>query len=173
MRKCVNGKIIEFEYTPSEIAAMQAEATKAALMERSRPLTENEVSRLVITAQINTLTVDDNTALRMLAFYPEWAADTAYTVGFKVRRSGKLWRCVQAHTAQTGWEPESAAALWETINETHAGTQADPIPYEGNMALTQGLYYAQNYTIYRCTRDTEIPVYNPLAELVGVYVETV
>ena len=171
MYKVLNNKTVEM--TPEEIATMQAEATKAALMERSRPLTENEVSRLLITAQINTLTVDDNTALRMLAFYPEWAADTAYTAGFKVRRSGKLWRCVQAHTAQTGWEPESAAALWETINETHAGTQADPIPYEGNMALTQGLYYTQNYTIYRCTRDTEIPVYNPLAELVGVYVETV
>ena len=168
---CENG--ILREMTTEELTAMQAEATKAALMERSRPFTAEEVTALLIRQSVNALEVDDNTALRMLAFYPEWAADTAYTAGFKVRRSGKLWRCVQAHTAQTGWEPESAAALWETINETHAGTQADPIPYEGNMALTQGLYYAQNYTIYRCTRDTEIPVYNPLAELVGVYVETV
>ena len=41
------------------------------------------------------------------------------------------------------------------------------------MALTAGRYYIQDYTIYRCTRDTGIPVYNPLAELVGVYVEAV
>ena len=161
------------DMTPEEIAYTKKVQTKYELMDRTRPFTAEEVTALLIRQSVNALEVDDNTALRMLAFYPEWAADTAYTVGFKVRRSGKLWRCVQANTAQTGWEPESAAALWETINETHAGTQADPIPYEGNMALTQGLYYAQNYTIYRCTRDTEIPVYNPLAELVGVYVETV
>ena len=42
---CENG--ILREMTTEELTAMQAEATKAALMERSRPLTENEVSRLV------------------------------------------------------------------------------------------------------------------------------
>ena len=135
------------------------------------PLTAEEVTRLLITQQINTLEVDDNTALRMVEFYPEWAADMAYTVGYKVRRNGKLWRVVQAHTAQIGWEPENAASLWEQINETHAGTEDDPIPYDGNMALESGKYYIQDYTIYLCTRDTGNPVYNPLAELVGLYVE--
>lgn len=137
------------------------------------PLTAEEVTRLLITQQINTLEVDDNTALRMVEFYPEWAADMAYTVGYKVRRNGKLWRVVQAHTAQIGWEPENAASLWEQINETHAGTEDDPIPYSGNMALESGKYYIQDYTIYLCTRDTGNPVYNALSELVGIYVETV
>ena len=137
------------------------------------PLTAEEVTRLLITQQINTLEVDDNTALRMVEFYPEWAADMAYTVGYKVRRNGKLWRVVQAHTAQIGWEPENAASLWEQINETHAGKEDDPIPYDGNMALESGKYYIQDYTIYLCTRDTGNPVYNALSELVGIYVETV
>lgn len=39
------------------------------------------------------------------------------------------------------------------------------------MALENGLYYMQDYTIYLCTRDTVNPVYNPLADLVGLYVE--
>ena len=50
---------------------------------------------------------------------------------------------------------------------------ADPIPYDGNMALEAGKYYIQDYVIYLCNRDTVNPVYNPLAELVGLYVETV
>ncbi|MCI7323847.1 hypothetical protein MR657_00195 [bacterium] len=141
--------------------------------ERTRPMTESEVSCLLIAQQINTLEVDDNTALRMLEFYPEWAAGTAYTVGYKVRRGGKLWRCLQAHTSQTGWEPENAPALWTEICETHAGTEDDPIPYSGNMALESGKYYIQDYTIYLCTRDTGNPVYNPLAELVGIYVNNI
>lgn len=170
MKKCVNGEIIDM--TAEEIAAMDAEAAKFEAAERTRPLTVNEVSRLLIAQQINTLTVDDNTSLRMLEFYPEWAADTDYTTGYKVQRGGRLWRCLQAHTSQSGWEPENAASLWEEICETNAGTLEDPIPYSGSMALTAGLYYIQDYTIYLCTQDTGNPVYNPLAELVGIYVET-
>ena len=143
------------------------------LNERTRPLTESEVSRMLITKQINTLTVDDNTALRMKEFYPEWAADTEYTIGYKVQRNGKLWRCRQAHTSQTGWEPENAASLWTEICESHAGTLEDPIPYSGNMALESGKYYSQDNKVYRCIRDTGNPVYNALSELVGLYVEEV
>lgn len=137
------------------------------------PLTESEVSRMLITQQINTLTVDDNTALRMTEFYPEWAADTEYTIGYKVQRNGKLWRVLQAHTSQAGWEPENAASLWTEICESHAGTLEDPIPYSGNMALESGKYYSQDNKVYRCIRDTGNPVYNALSELVGLYVEEV
>jgi hypothetical protein len=171
MKKYVNGEYIEM--TAEEVAEMQTEAVKADLIEKSRPLTESEVNRMLITQQINTLAVDDNTALRMVEFYPEWAENTAYTVGYKVQRNGKLWRVIQPHTSQIGWEPENAASLWEVINETHSGTEDDPIPYDGNMALENGKYYIQNYTIYLCNRDTINPVYNPLAELVGLYVEIV
>lgn len=126
---------------------------------------------MIIKSVINNLTVDDNTALRMLEFYPEWVAGQDYTAGHKVHRGGKLWRCLQAHTSQAGWEPENASSLWTEICESHAGTIDDPIPYSGNMALESGKYYIQDYTIYLCTRDTGNPVYNPLAELVGIYVD--
>ena len=80
---------------------------------------------------------------------------------------------MQAHTSQTGWEPENAASLWEEICESHVGTKDDPIPYSGNMALESGKYYIQDGFVYRCTRDTVNPVYNALADLVGLYVEKV
>ena len=169
MKKMING--ILFEMTAEEIAAMQAEVQKEEAYERTRPLTESEVSRVLIAQQINTLTVDDNTALRMVAFYPEWAENAEYTAEYKVQRNGKLWRCIQAHTSQAGWEPENAASLWTEICESHAGTLEDPIPYSGNMALESGKYYMQDGKVYRCTRDTGNPVYNALSELVGLYVE--
>ena len=169
MKKCVNGELIEL--TSEEIAATEAEVAKFEAAERTRPLTAEEVTAMLIRQQINSLAVDDNTALRMVEFYPEWATDTAYTAGYKVQHGGKLWRCVQAHTAIATWEPENAASLWEQICETHDGTKYDPIPYSGNMALESGKYYIQDYVIYRCNRDTVNPVYNPLAELVGLYVE--
>ena len=135
-----------------------------------RPLSQSAISKMLIEQQINTLTVDDNTALRMKSFYPEWTENTAYPVGHKVQYGGKLWRVMQAHTSQIGWEPDNAASLWETINETHAGTIDDAIPYDGNMALANGKHYTQDDVIYLCNRDTVNPVYNALSVLVGLYV---
>ena len=171
MYKMLDGILTEMN--SEEISAMQEQQAAYDAYERTRPLTAEEVTNMLIRQQINTLSVDDNTALRMMEFYPEWSAGQAYTAGYKVQHGGKLWRVVQAHTSQTGWEPENAASLWEEICESHAGTLTDPIPYNGNMALKSGKYYIQDYVIYRCTRDTVNPVYNPLAELVGLYVETV
>ena len=106
MKKYVNGEPVEI--TAEEISTMEA-------VERTRPLTAEEVTRLLIAQQINTLSVDDNTALRMVEFYPEWASGVAYTTGYKVQRSGKLWRCLQAHTSQDGWEPDIAPSLWAKV----------------------------------------------------------
>lgn len=169
--KMINEKLVEL--TAEEIATMEKEHARAEAYERKRPLTESEVVGMLLRQQVNTLEVDDQMAYRMREFYPEWATNTAYTVGYKVQRNGKLWKVVQPHTSQTGWEPENAASLWENINETHDGTLYDPIPYDGNMALEAGKHYIQNGVTYLCNRDTVNPVYNALSDLVGLYVETV
>lgn len=169
MKICENGTYRDM--TAGEIAAMERQLSLAAIAEKSRPLTTEEVSRMVIAQSVNALAVDDATALRMVEFYPEWAEGVAYTAGFKVRRGGKLWRVVQGHTSQSGWEPENVASIWERIDETHAGTLDDPIPYGGNMALEKGKHYFQKDALYLCVRDTGNPVYSLLAELVGIYVE--
>ena len=160
------------EMTAEEIAVMKAEFQKATIYEQRRPLTEQEVSRMLLAQQVNTLAVDDNTALRMKAFYPVWTAGESYVVGYKAQKDGRLWKVVQAHTAQIGWEPENAASLWTEICETHSGEKDDPISYNGNMELTEGLYYWQDNNLYLCTRSTGVPVYHTLRELVGLYVES-
>ena len=132
---------------------------------------KSEVIKLRHHIETAVQSLSDSEALEAETLYPEWASDTDYTAGYKVRRGGRLWRCIQAHTSQIGWEPENAPALWTEICESHSGTLEDPIPYNGNMALESGKYYSQNSKIYRCTRDTVNPVYNALSELVGLYVE--
>jgi hypothetical protein len=171
MKQYINGEYIEM--SAEEIAAMQTEQAEYEAYERTRPLTLEEVSRMLITQQINSLAVDDNTALRMAEFYQEWEAGQDYPEGYKVQHGGRLCRCLQAHTSQDGWEPENAPALWEEICETHDGSLYDPIPYEGNMALVSGKHYSQDGVVYLCSRDTVNPVYNPLRELVGLYVSKV
>ena len=82
MKKYVNGEIVEM--SAEEVAAMQEQAARAEAAEKKRPLTQEEVSRMLIAQQINTLSVDDATAYRMKDFYPEWkdvigkTVDTGY-----------------------------------------------------------------------------------------------
>ena len=171
MKKYVDGKYIEM--TAEEMEQGKTEQRRHDLQERTRPLTAEEVSRMVITQSVNTLEVDDNTALRMVEFYPEWKPGQSCAAGFKVQRNGKLWKCRQDHTTQVGWEPENVASLWAEVNETHEGTEDDPIPYSGNMALEKDKYYVQDWVVYLCIRDTVNPVYNDLTDLVGLYVEVV
>ena len=173
MKKYINGQYIDM--TAEEIAAMEAEAAKFEAYERTRPLTAEEVTAMLIRQQINTLTVDDNTALRMKDFYPAFESVIGQTVrqGFKFTHGGKLWKTEQPEmTIQEHYAPGMGTeSLYSEVCETHAGTLEDPIPYNGNMALESGKYYSQNSKIYRCTRDTVNPVYNALSELVGLYVE--
>lgn len=159
------------EFFPEEIARDTARMRDDDRARKKLPLTTNEVYELMIRQNIQTLDVDDNTALRMSAYYPEWSAGVFCAVGLKVQRNGRLWKVVQAHTSQVGWEPENAASLWTQICETHDGTEADPIPYEVNMALENGKYYEQGNVVYRCFRDTINPVYHALSDLVRLYVE--
>lgn len=157
-----------------DLENMASRAQKDLTAERSRPLTEAEIVHMLILQKINTLTVDDNTALRMVDYYPKWERGKVYEAGDKVQYGGKLWSVLQAHTSQEGWEPSSStASLWAEVCETHDGTADDPIPYTGNMVLDAGKYYIQDSVIYRCIRNTGNPVYNTLKDLTGLYVETV
>ena len=60
---------------------------------------------------------------------------------------------------------------WTAIDETNAGTIDNPIPYNGNMALEAGKYYSEDDIVYYCNTGTGNPVYSPLKDLVGVFVE--
>ena len=70
------------EYETEMAAVNKRMEVQTEIAEAHRPFTESEVTALLIKQHINTLTVDDNTALRMLEFYPEWAAGQAYTAGY-------------------------------------------------------------------------------------------
>lgn len=171
MKICINGIIRDMT---AEEEAQYAEMTaREAAEAKHHPISESEVLSILIKEQINTLSVDDATAVRMVAFYPEWEKDKQYTVGYKVQYLGKLYKVIQAHTSQETWTPDITASLYTRIDEVHDGTKYDPIPYEGNMTLYNGKYYSQDGVTYLCNRDTGNPVYNKLSELVGIYVEVV
>jgi hypothetical protein len=57
----------------------------------------------------------DEDALRGVKLFPAWAAGVDYAADQRVRYEDKLYRCVQAHTSQDGWEPPAVPALWTEV----------------------------------------------------------
>jgi hypothetical protein len=156
---------------------MQEGSARAEAEEKHRPLTEAEVNSMLIRQQVNMLEVDDDTAFRMKEFYPSFDAIIGQTVkqGFKFTHGEKLYKTLQAQLTIAAHYPPGIGteSLYTEICETHDGSKYDPIPYDGNMALEQGKYYYQDNAIYLCVRDTVNPVYHPLSQLIGIYVEEV
>lgn len=141
-------------------------------------LKEARAYRAAIEAGSNAVERSDADALAVKSIYPVWKDLIGKTVdkaGFKFTHLGDLYKTIPAsHTFAEQWVPGvGTESLYTRIDEAHAGTLEDPIPYNGNMALINGLYYSQDSAIYRCNRDTVNPVYNPLIELVGLYVEKI
>ena len=179
MKKYING--IYRDMTTEELAAMMDAAAQAEAEEKHRPLSSSEVQEMLVRQQINTLTVDDQTALRMRRYYPTFTELVGQTVsqGTKFRADDSedavLYKTIQPElTIQAHYPPGvGTESLYTRIDEAHDGTKYDPIPYDGNMALESGKYYTQSGMTYLCSRDTVNPVYNALSELVGIYVEVV
>ena len=135
-----------------------------------------DIARL-FTLTVNTMSLTDDEALSVKSVYPQWSEfiNKKLTQGMKVQYDNKLYKVRQDIATVLENQPPSihTAALYEEINESHAGTLEDPIPYNNNMELDEGKYYSQDGVTYLCTRSTGQAVYNNLSELVGLYVQTV
>lgn len=162
-----------FPFIDSQVlAALQREADT-----RSSDLTtvrqENNVLRTAATFAAASFT--DAQALAVKDLYPDWSdlPDGAHLeAGQRVRYNGGLHKVTTAHDKQSTWTPTDAAALFEAIDEAHAGTMEDPIPAAANMQYYAGKYYSEGETVYLCTRDTGIPIAQLPSTLVGIYFQT-
>lgn len=127
-------------------------------------------------------TLSDKEALEAKVLYDEWTdlvkeSYVAQETGFKFAHTKNgvtdLYKTMQPHfTFQGQWKPGAIGteSLYSHIDEAHAGTKEDPIPYKKNMEIFNGKYYTYNEVLYMCTRDSIIPLQHGLDELVNVYV---
>ena len=104
------------DMTAEEIAALQEAQAAFEATERTRPLTESEVSRMLIAQQINNLIVDDATASRMVDYYPTLKQDgSLIKVNTRINWNGKLKRAAVDLWDTEANNPDNAPTLWEDI----------------------------------------------------------
>ena len=134
-------------------------------------ITKAHARRLRKAIEKTSMNLTDSEAFDVAELFPMWKAEHEYAVGDRVQYESKLYKCLQAHTSQEDWTPDTAVSLWVEVAEPGQGDTPDnPIPYNNNMELFEGKYYSQNDVVYICFRSTGVPVYNNLADLVGLYV---
>lgn len=61
-------------------------------------------------------TLTDEIALTSIELFPIWQANKEYSLDSRVQFDNKLYKCVQAHTSQTNWTPNSTPALWTLVS---------------------------------------------------------
>ena len=136
MKICENG--ICRDLTSDELVAMQSETSRAEAQERTRPLTESEVSRLIIRQQINTLDIDDATASRMADYFPGLTGD-----GSLIKAGTRInWRGTLKRAAVDLWDtasniPDAAPTLWEDL-DYRDGVRVIPETITVGLAFSQG-----------------------------------
>lgn len=66
----------------------------------------------------DTEELSDDEALEVAALYPTWASQIGKELpaGRRLWYDGRLWKVVQAHTAQQDWTPDAAASLYTEVS---------------------------------------------------------
>lgn len=129
---------------------------------------------------LDELVADDQEAVKYRRLYRETRSWVSFIgkelkAGARVYHVGDLYRVRQTVNPVLANQPPSVAtaALYERIDEVHAGTEDDPIAYPNdcNMAVETGKVYSEGGKKYRALRDSVNALFAPLYSLIGNYVE--
>lgn len=78
----------------------------------------NAVASIVFATLAEGGSIDDVTASEHASNFAEWQPSVSYKVG-NIRRygDGLLYRCIQDHTSQADWTPDTAVSPWTNISD--------------------------------------------------------
>lgn len=116
----------------------------------------NEAAAIAFVVMAESGNIDDVTASEQSLLFAEWTAGVSYAVGALRRYGDTLYRCVQAHTSQTGWEPPAAASLWAVTSDPAEEWPAWSQPLGAHDAYTSGAKVSHNGRHWISTVDSNV-----------------
>lgn len=60
-------------------------------------------------------TLPDENAVDTMTLFQKWRPGEDYPADYRLQYNGKLYRVIQPHTSQEGWEPDKTPALFTEI----------------------------------------------------------
>ena len=145
--------LVDYVDTGAYVKAMY-EVVKIELTEEEQLIEQTNKAMEIFNINFNDLLPDltDEQALEMPLLFPKWQAGKKYVVGDRVLYLGTLYKVIQAHTSQYGWEPDITPSLfaknlivkdddgeqvdipeWEQPGSTNPYMKGDKVRFEGKV----------------------------------------
>lgn len=100
--------------------------------------------------------IDEVTAGEHAEVFAPWAADVAYTAGQLRQHQSKLYKCLQAHTSQADWTPDTAVSLWVSVSDPAEEWPAWSQPVGAQDAYAVGDKVSHNGKHWASTADANV-----------------
>lgn len=113
----------------------------------------------IMSQQMN---LDDSAAMEIVDLYPDWKTDKSYKVdeivkyGVNADGETQLYRVIQAHTSQTGWEPDAAVSLFKKVGFDESGIPIWTQPLGASDAYQTGDVVMHNDVKWTSTVDNNV-----------------
>lgn len=95
-------------YRPIEAPVFEQAPPERDVRQLLEVLGQTVLPKMILAEELTDEQIDGLTDL-----FKEWKPGQAVKVDAWRRYGGKLYRCVQAHTTQSDWTPDSVPALWQ------------------------------------------------------------
>ena len=138
--------------TEERVAALESENT----MLKAQVSAQSAVTSITFVALAESGGLDEITASEHAELFAEWAYPVAYTVGQLRRYNGTLYKCVQAHTSQADWTPDTAASLWSVAADPAEEWPAWSQPVGAHDAYAKGDKVSHNGKHWTSNVDSNV-----------------
>lgn len=118
----IDGEVFHIEgKTPLEgketVKLVEVSETYNALEVKKKAEESNLINAITFVTLAEAGNIDEVTAGEHAEIFSEWVSGVSYSVGNIRKYNGKLYKCLQAHTSQSDWQPENAVSLWVNISD--------------------------------------------------------
>lgn len=138
--------------TEERVAALESENS----MLKAQVSAQSDVASITFVTLCEVGTLDMVTASEHAELFAEWAYPIAYTVGQLRRYNGTLYKCVQAHTSQADWTPDTAASLWSVAADPAEEWPAWSQPVGAHDAYAKGDKVSHNGKHWTSSVDNNV-----------------
>lgn len=99
---------------------------------------------------------DDSVVLETPQLLPEWKAGIAYKTRKKLQYGGVVWKVLQDHTSQEGWEPGAAPSLFAEVLIPDPEVIPEWKQPDSTNPYMKGDKVTHNGTTWICTIDNNV-----------------
>ena len=102
--------------TYSQLNGGKTPPTPASTTTPSGSTTTTTASGSTTTTPSGSTTTGGSTSPTTSGDIPAWTVNKAYNVGDRVTYNGQIYECIEAHTSQADWTPDTTPSLWTRIS---------------------------------------------------------